>query len=160
MKTCKLKTLVIAAAAVAAICASIDGARAQESSHELAHGSHDMAQAQGMDGGAQMPSEFSSPFGRHGFFGMGHDYLHSWYETLKQPGSGMSCCNNQDCRPTSSRVVGDNVQVEVDGEWTTVPPEKILNAQAPDLGAHVCAPKASSLYPKGYVFCVILGNGV
>ena len=128
---------------------------------------HDMAAgmsrnvAQGQDSAASHADHSASPaYGPRGDHGVGHDYLHAWYETLKQPGSGMSCCNNQDCRPTSSRVVGENVQVEVDGEWTTVPPDKILNAQAPDLGAHVCAPKASSLYPKGYVFCVILGNGV
>jgi hypothetical protein len=95
-----------------------------------------------------------------GTYGLGHDQLHYWYQTLKQPGTGMSCCNNQDCRPTTYRLHGSEIQVEVDGEWTTVPPNKILNVQPPDLNAHVCAPKQPGLYPKGYVFCVVLGSGV
>lgn len=96
----------------------------------------------------------------HGVYGLGHDQLHYWYQTLRQPGTGMSCCNNQDCRPTTYRVQGGEVQVELDGEWTTVPQNKILNVQPPDLNAHVCAPKQPGLYPKGYVFCVVLGSGV
>jgi len=107
--------------------------------------------------GAQKAAETAHP---EGVYGSGHDQLHYWYQTLKQPGTGMSCCNNQDCRPTEARMVGNDVQVKVDGDWTTVPPNKILNVQPPDLNAHVCAPKQSGLYPKGYVFCVVLGSGV
>jgi hypothetical protein len=72
----------------------------------------------------------------------------------------MSCCNNEDCRPTVSRTVGDAVQVEVDGEWATVPPEKIVKSPSPDLGSHVCAPKHTSLFPKGFVYCAVIGSGV
>ena len=104
----------------------------------------------------------SSPGGsqeKHGTHGDGHDVLHRWYETLKQPISGMSCCNNQDCRPTVSRVIGETIQVMVDGEWTTVPQEKIVGTPSPDLGSHVCAPKFSTSKPK-HLFCVVLGAGV
>ncbi len=97
---------------------------------------------------------------QHGMHGHGHDGLHSWYLTLKQPGSGMSCCNNEDCRPTMSRVVDNAVQVEIDGEWTNVPPEKIVKTPSPDLGSHVCAPKQNKKLPKGHIYCVILGSGV
>ncbi len=96
---------------------------------------------------------------KYGAHGDGHDVLHHWYETLKQPISGMSCCNDQDCRPTVSRTVGDTVQVIVDGEWTNVPPEKIVRTPSPDLGSHVCAPKISNSKPK-HLFCVVLGGGV
>lgn len=97
---------------------------------------------------------------RHGVWGQGHDKLHYWYETLKQPGTGMSCCNDEDCRPTVSRTVGDQVQVEVNGEWATVPPDKIVKSPAPDLGSHVCAPKQAGLFPKGFIYCAVIGSGV
>jgi hypothetical protein len=97
----------------------------------------------------------------HGMHGDGHDQLHHWYQTLKQPKNGASCCNNQDCRPTQSRMINGEVQVEIDGEWTIVPREKILNVPSVDLQSHVCAPSAANgMFPKGYIYCVILGLGV
>ena len=95
----------------------------------------------------------------HGVHGAGHDALHNWYLTLKQPGTAASCCNNQDCRPTQTRIVGGGLQVEIDGEWTAVPQGKILNTPSPDLQSHVCAPKAGYIYPKGHIFCVVMGSG-
>ena len=59
-----------------------------------------------------------------GVHGQGHDSLHHWYLTLKQPGTQISCCNDQDCRPTVSRVIDGVTQVQIDGEWANVPPEK------------------------------------
>jgi hypothetical protein len=93
--------------------------------------------------------------GRHGH---GHDRLHSWYETLRQPGTGYPCCNNQDCRPTTARMRGRSVEVLVDGEWTKVPRNTIVDTQSPDLNTHVCAPKGP-WSPKP-IFCVVLGLGV
>lgn len=95
-----------------------------------------------------------------GWHGDGHDALHHWYETLKQPRTNASCCNNEDCRPTVSRVVEGVVQVELDGRWTNVPPEKILKTPSPDLGAHVCAPKHGQFRGSGFIYCVVLGSGV
>ena len=92
-----------------------------------------------------------------GFHGAGHDLLHSWYKTLRQPGTGFSCCNNEDCRPTQARTRGGAIEVIVDGEWTPVPPSTILKQGAPDLNAHVCAPKVGRPRP---IFCVVLGFGV
>ena len=95
----------------------------------------------------------------HGGHGVGHEQLHHWYLTLRAPGTGMPCCSNKDCRPTRSRIVQGVVQVEVDGEWTPVPVDKILSTPSPDLQSHVCAPKHRYPYTKGYIFCVILGMG-
>lgn len=96
--------------------------------------------------------------GRRGMHGHGHDALHHWYKTLRQPGTGYACCDGNDCRPTTARILGARIQVLVDGEWTTVPPNAILNVTAPDLNAHVCAPKGP-WSPKP-VFCVVLGFGL
>jgi hypothetical protein len=95
----------------------------------------------------------------HGTHGMGHEAMHYWYKTLKQPGTGMSCCNDTDCRPTASRMVGDKVEVVIDGRWVTVPPDKILKTPSPDLASHVCAPKQSMSVTPAVIYCVVLGSG-
>ena len=95
----------------------------------------------------------------HGMHGAGHDELHHWYLTLKQPGNGASCCNNQDCRPTQSRMINGELQVEVDGQWSTVARDKLLSTPSPDLQSHVCASKGGYVFPKGHIFCVVLGSG-
>jgi hypothetical protein len=33
--------------------------------------------------------------------------LHGWFESLKQPGSGVSCCSIADCRPVEYRLATD-----------------------------------------------------
>src|SRR5258708_3130958 len=51
-----------------------------------------------------------------GHHGRGHAERHDWYQQLKQPGTGFSCCNGTtngiegDCRPTRA-YLGD------DGTW-------------------------------------------
>ena len=94
-----------------------------------------------------------------GHHGHGHDALHHWYLTLRD-WKGRSCCNDQDCRPTLSRTRNQRVEVMVDGEWTEVPPHKILSQSSPDARTHVCSPGPGSNYPKGFIFCVVLGSGV
>jgi len=93
-----------------------------------------------------------------GMHGQGHDRLHSWYKTLRQPFTGYSCCDNTDCRPTTARVHGKTIEVLVDGEWTRVPFDKILKRKSPDLNTHVCAPKGP--WSPKVIFCVVLGFGV
>ena len=93
-----------------------------------------------------------------GHHGAGHEKLHHWYKTLRQPGTGYECCDQKDCRPTIARISGADIEVLVDGEWTRVPPGVILKAQSPDMNTHVCAPKGP-WSPKP-IFCVILGFGV
>jgi hypothetical protein len=96
---------------------------------------------------------------QQGVHGEGHAQLHHWYTSLHDK-AGRSCCNMQDCRPTEARVRNGAVEMLVDGEWTVVPPEKILNKASPDLGSHVCSPAPTGLYPKGHVFCAVIGSGV
>ena len=92
-----------------------------------------------------------------GMHGHGHDKLHHWYDTLTQPDSGYSCCNDKDCRPTTARRHGEILEVLVDGEWMEVPSKAILERTSPDMHTHVCA---AQLYgrPK-VIFCVVLGFG-
>lgn len=102
---------------------------------------------------------FVQPAISQGFHGQGHDALHHWYLTLKDR-RGRPCCDMQDCRPTQSRLRDQDVEVMVNGEWTKVSPYKILPLESPDLRTHVCSPGPDSNYPRGHIFCVVLGAGV
>ncbi len=93
-----------------------------------------------------------------GHHGDGHDNLHRWYRTLRQPGTGYACCDGKDCRPTVHRTRGRVIEVLVDGEWTHVPRNTILKRRSPDLNTHVCAPKGP--WSPKVIFCVVLGQGV
>jgi hypothetical protein len=53
------------------------------------------------------------------------------------------------------RMNGDHYEVKVDGQWVSVPKDRIMNMVAPDGGAHVCAPQQIEEY-EGAIFCVIL----
>ncbi len=49
-----------------------------------------------------------------------------WYEDLRQPGTGRSCCSIADCRPVDYRIVEDHYEAFVDDQWMPVPPDKVL----------------------------------
>jgi hypothetical protein len=94
-------------------------------------------------------------FGRHGD---GHNKWHEqFYSKLIRNDTKGSCCNQSDCVPTQSRKSIDGYEVMVEGEWTKVPPEVILNVIAPDSGAHVCFPNQYEYgHPKDTLYCVVL----
>lgn len=50
-----------------------------------------------------------------------------WFRSLRQPGTGMSCCSIADCRQTSFRIKGNHYEALIDGTWKTVPPDRILS---------------------------------
>lgn len=98
----------------------------------------------------------------------GHAERHDWYRALRQPGSGMPCCNGVqqqpggavtgDCRPTRAFLGDDGVwRALVDGEWRLVPPRVVLDpAQSREpIYAHVCANEA------GHIYCFLpAGSGI
>jgi len=91
-----------------------------------------------------------------GQHGVGHETWHdTFYSKLIRQDTRTSCCSNADCRPTESRMIGDHYEVKVDGAWTPVPKETILHIEAPDGGAHVCAPRQIGAN-RGTIYCVIL----
>jgi hypothetical protein len=61
-------------------------------------------------------------FSRHG---VGHDTWHAQFYSKLTRDDGGSCCNFNDCRPTSSRTVGDHYEVMVDGKWTRCRPTRL-----------------------------------
>jgi len=53
--------------------------------------------------------------------------LHGWFESLKQPGSGVSCCSIADCRPVEYRLAPDGYEAYIDANWMHVPDDKVLH---------------------------------
>ena len=88
--------------------------------------------------------------GRHG---EGHAENHDWYQQLKQPGTGYSCCNGTingvegDCRPTRAYLNDDGQWYALlNGRWVLVPPRVVLQKLAPDGSSHICASKSGMIY--------------
>lgn len=92
----------------------------------------------------------------HGNHGEGHETWHgSFYEKLVTPDTKVSCCNLTDCRPTNGRQHNGNNEVEINGKFVQVLPNKIVKKTAPDWGYHVCAPANFDGKPE-HVYCVVL----
>jgi len=81
-----------------------------------------------------------------------HPYHADFYKQWRRT-DGSSCCSDRDCRPATTRMRGEVVQVLIDGEWVDVPSRAIRPYAAPDLGDHVCAIGKR-------IFCLIRGQGV
>lgn len=99
--------------------------------------------------------------GHMGHHSVGHDKLHRWYKKLMRPDKPYaSCCNDQDCRPTQARKLA-NGQWEAmrDGNWITIPPEKVNKEDSYDTQAHLCAPPpgwvANGSYSPEFIFCFV-----
>lgn len=55
--------------------------------------------------------------------------LAPFFQSLKQPGSGASCCSIADCRPVDYRMAADGYEAKLDGNWVRVPDERVLHGQ-------------------------------
>jgi hypothetical protein len=60
--------------------------------------------------------------------------LAPWFESLKQPGTGASCCSIADCRTVDFRQDQDGYEVLIDSRWKMsipfwlrVPPNRIID---------------------------------
>ena len=96
------------------------------------------------DGG---PGDFTGQHGR------GHAENHDWYQELKQPGTGYSCCNGTingiegDCRPTRAYLTEEGQwRALIDGQWVLIPPRAVLKQLAPDGRSHICASRSGMIY--------------
>jgi hypothetical protein len=60
--------------------------------------------------------------------------MHGWFESLKQPGSGVSCCSIADCRPAEYRLAADGYEAYLDAQWVHVPDGKVLHGTSNPVG--------------------------
>ncbi len=73
-----------------------------------------------------------------------------WFQDLRQPGTGSSCCSLADCRMTDYRGTPQGYEALVYGRWIVVPQEKILRGITNPTGrAVVCA------HPDGTILCFV-----
>jgi hypothetical protein len=56
----------------------------------------------------------------------GDSALKGWIESLKQPGTGVSCCSVADCGPVDYRLASDGYEALLDARWVRVPDSRIL----------------------------------
>jgi len=52
--------------------------------------------------------------------------LAPWFQSLRQPGTDISCCSLADCRTTQYRMGADGYEALIEGAWVAVPPDKVL----------------------------------
>lgn len=53
--------------------------------------------------------------------------LAPWYNSLRAPFTEALCCSIADCRPTMSRIRGGHYEAFIEGQWRTVPDDRVLN---------------------------------
>jgi len=74
----------------------------------------------------------------------------TWFQSLRQPTTGLSCCSISDCRMTDYRSSQDGYEVLLAGRWLLVPADKILRGiENPTGRAVVCA------HPDGEILCFV-----
>lgn len=77
--------------------------------------------------------------------------LASWFQTLANPISGISCCAEYDGHILASRdwrTTAGGYQVQIAGTWRDVPPQAVLNRVANPTGSAVAffPPGGSPIY--------------
>jgi hypothetical protein len=66
-------------------------------------------------------------------------YLAPWFQSLRQPGTGISCCSIADCRQTEYRTGQNGYEALIGDQWVAVPREKVLDhTENPTGRAVVC----------------------
>lgn len=77
-----------------------------------------------------------------------------WFESLKQPGTGIGCCSVADCRTYAQsdvRVGPKGYEIRYEGRWLPVPNDKILQGKVNPMGRPVACVVA------GEVWCFVRG---
>ncbi len=85
-----------------------------------------------------------------------------WFKSLKQPGTGASCCDLSDCREVRSRVGAEGYEVFITSptfpimvdEWVKVPTERIIRGRENPTGSAVVC-----WTPHRGVICFVEGAG-
>lgn len=70
-----------------------------------------------------------------------------WFKSLKQPGSGFSCCDISDCKLAEADWRAGQWWAVVRGEWTPIPNDKVLEKPPSiDGDAYVCSSPNRRIY--------------
>lgn len=78
-----------------------------------------------------------------------------WFKSLKQPGTGMSCCDVSDCHKVEFDVRAEQYVAKIEGRWVLIPPEKIVHDAGNPTGSAVACYLSSE---NGiHLYCFIPG---
>jgi hypothetical protein len=83
--------------------------------------------------------------------------LSSWYRSLKQPQSSMSCCDESDCRTVDYRVGSLGYEAFIENEWIAIEDKLVLKRDNPTGHAVACAMRIG---PNIKVFCFVPASEV
>ena len=78
--------------------------------------------------------------------------LSPWFESLRQPGTDISCCSIADCRPAEYRTREDRYEVLIRERWLAVPPDKVLLRKDNPTGAAIVC-----WTPSSGIMCFVRG---
>jgi hypothetical protein len=90
--------------------------------------------------------------------------LHAWFESLREPGSGIGCCSEADCKilqPDELKQTKNGYEVRVRNLWVAVPPDKILEHQYnPTGGVVACYGPGRGVDDQAniVIFCFVRGT--
>jgi hypothetical protein len=90
--------------------------------------------------------------------------LHAWFESLREPGTGIGCCSEADCKVLAAdelKQTKDGYQVRVRNLWVAVPPDKVLEHQWNPTGGVVACygpGRGAEDQAKIVIFCFVRGT--
>jgi hypothetical protein len=85
-----------------------------------------------------------------------HAKYHADFYSKWEQANGGSCCNDADCAPIDDKdfhLKGDVLEVRINGNWISVPKEKIRPYAAPDAQSHLC-------HLNEEVYCFVFGGAM
>lgn len=79
----------------------------------------------------------------------------NWWQSLRQPGTGLSCCNIADCAYTQARFRQGHWQAKVGDLWRDIPDDKVLKDEVTPDGHAVVCNGSLSFSPSPVIYCFI-----
>lgn len=76
--------------------------------------------------------------------------LAPWFQSLHQPGTGISCCALADCRQVDYRIGTNGYEALVGSRWVAVPNDKVLQRTDNPTGRGVLCRT-----PGGEILCFV-----
>ena len=70
----------------------------------------------------------------------------TWFKSLLQPDTGLSCCDISDCRRADADWHDGQWWAVLEGQWTPIPPQKELAKRSIDGQAYVCSSPSRKVY--------------
>lgn len=79
--------------------------------------------------------------------------LAPWFQSLRQPGTGISCCSLADCRQVDYRIGNKGYEAFADNRWVSVPADKVLQRTDNPTGRGVLCRT-----PGGDILCFVAAS--